>query len=98
MKTITLAALLLLSQPILAAEKNDKLQQLEQLLTSQQAQIQALQKQLESNQKIFEALQQQVSSNTKSSQQANNKTEILVENMESRSAIREKSKNSDHYI
>ena len=59
------------------------------LIEAQQKQIEMLQQQLDATKATLETLSQQVATNTRASEEANEKAEILADNIESQPAVTE---------
>jgi hypothetical protein len=87
MRFTLLAALLIASTTGFTA--GPEMDDLRSLIKAQQEQIELLQRQLDATRTTLEALSQKVEDNTLASEEANQKAEILAENIESQPAVSE---------
>jgi predicted porin len=89
MRSILMAAMVAAGTTAYAAEPGTE--DLQALLEAQQRQIELLQQQLDATQASLDQISQQVKTNTEASVEANEKAEILAENIESRPVVAESS-------
>ena len=85
MRTILLAAALAAATPTALADGSDE--DLRALIEQQQRQIELLQQQLDATRGVLEELSEQVESNTVASVEANEKAEILADNLDSQPVV-----------
>ena len=85
MRSILMAAMVAAGTTAYAAEPGTE--DLQALLEAQQRQIELLQQQLDATQASLDQISQQVKTNTEASVEANEKAEILAENIESRPVV-----------
>jgi len=85
MRTILMAALLVAGMPAWAADP--EMQEMRALIQAQQQQIELLQQQLDATRNSLDALTQRLDANVQATEQANQKAEILAENLESQPAV-----------
>jgi hypothetical protein len=81
MRFIVMAAMLIASASTYAADP--QMDEMRTLIQAQQAQIELLQQQLDSTRSAIQSLSEQVENNAQSSDMANQKAEILADNMDS---------------
>ena len=91
MRTILIALLLTAGTPVMA--EDPQMDELLSLIRAQQQQIESLQQQLDSTRASLQSLSQMVEQNVAATEAANQKAEILAENLESQPMVAE-SKNS----
>ena len=87
MKTLLAAALVAVSATAYASAPDSG--EMLALIEAQQKQIEILQQQLDATKATLETLSQQVETNTRASEEANEKAEILADNIESQPAVTE---------